>query len=116
MTNRHARQMRLAEVGSTGQAKIAAACIEVSGVGLSAEVTARYLAGAGVGTVRVRGEDLAASIAAVDPSVRVEVLPGVPAPPGDDDFGLHDPVARDVARGARAALRALRAVLVERGS
>jgi hypothetical protein len=115
MTHRHGRQMRLAEVGSTGQAGIAAACVEVGAVGLSAEVTARYLAGAGVGTIRGRGDDLAATIAAVDPSLRVEVVAGMSPPPVSDDFDLRDPVARDVARGARVALRALRAVLAERG-
>jgi hypothetical protein len=112
--DRHGRQIRLAEVGSTGQKRILEATVDVAVGGLAAEVAARYLAGAGVGCIRVRSTALAAAATAVDPAVRVEVDSGS----GHEDVGVHpeshdfrDPVAREVAEGARAALRAIRAVL-----
>lgn len=120
--SRHGRQARLAEVGAAGQARIVAATIDVPMVGLSGEVAARYLAGAGVGRLRVRSAAVAAAAGAIDPSVRVE-LGDVAShrDPTDDGDGpvssselaldLRDPVAREMAFGARVALRALRAVL-----
>ncbi len=114
--DRHDRQSRLADVGASGQARIAAATVEVRADGLAGEVAARYLAGSGVGCLRVRDGGLAAAAAATDPSVRVEVSE-VPAPaaPGsastDESSGFRDPSARDVARGAREALRTLRGLL-----
>ena len=112
--DRHGRQIRLAEVGSAGQKRILEATVDVAVGGLAAEVAARYLAGAGVGCLRVRSTALAAAATSVDPAVRVEVDSGSgredgEVRPGSHDF--HDPVAREVADGARAALRALRAVL-----
>jgi hypothetical protein len=122
--SRHGRQTRLAEVGAAGQARIVAATIDVPMDGLSGEVAARYLAGAGVGCVRVRSSAIAAAARSVDPAVRVEIATDTSGEgPRDDRRGLgssssrdppldlRDAVARDLALGARAALRALRAVL-----
>jgi len=121
--DRHARQSRLAGVGAEGQARIGRAVVDVRLDGFAADFAARYLAGAGVARVRVRAEDLADGARAIDASVGVEVDPllGVaddddgrsPASPepGRDLGDLDDASARDLARGALCALRALRAVL-----
>jgi hypothetical protein len=133
--DRHDRQARLPGVGTVGQERISAAIVEVQSEGLAAEVAVRYLAGAGVGALRVRDRALAAAAASIDPAVRVETetgdasaattgdasaattgdasaSTGVCCEPTDGAFAdLHDPAAREVARGAREALRALRAVL-----
>jgi hypothetical protein len=114
--DRHDRQARLAEVGAAGQDRIAAATVAIRTDGLAAQVATRYLAGAGVGVLRVRDRALVAAASAVDPQVRVEIVASEAegpdaatadaAPPG-----FHDAGARDVARGAREALRALRRLL-----
>jgi hypothetical protein len=109
--NRHARQARLAGVGAEGQARIGRASVEVRLDGLAADVAARYLAGAGVGCVRVRAEELAAGARAIDAGVRVEVDPSLGV--GADAVDLDDASARDLARGALCALRAIRAALEE---
>jgi len=114
--DRHDRQSRLAGVGAAGQQRIAAALVDVQADGLAGEVAARYLAGAGVGRLHVRDRALAQAAASVDPSVRVEVgaspAPAATAGPSTDELpGFRDPSARDVARGAREALRALRGLL-----
>jgi hypothetical protein len=122
--SRHGRQTRLAEVGAAGQARIVAATVDVPMVGLSGDVASRYLAGAGVVRLRVRSAAIAAAASAIDPSVRVEIDdPAAPRGSSDDRrlarscsptsdwLDLRDPVARDLALGARAALRVLRAVL-----
>jgi hypothetical protein len=101
-------------VGAAGQERIAAATVEVRADGLAGEVAARYLAGAGVGCLRVHDGALAAAAAAIDPSVRVEQAGASPAPgpsSTDESCGFRDPLARDVARGAREALRTLRALI-----
>jgi hypothetical protein len=111
--SRHGRQTRLAEVGSAGQARIASATVDVAVEGLAAEVATRYLAGAGVGCVRVRqadGAGLAAIASSIDPAVRVEVVEFRRAS-DEDGLELRDPGAREVALGARLALRALRRAL-----
>jgi hypothetical protein len=117
--SRHGRQTRLAEVGLAGQARIHAARIDIPMGGLAGNVAARYLAGAGVGCLRVRSPAVAAAATAIEPGVRIEIEDAgderphnAPSPMSDEaPFDLRDPVARDVARGARFALRALRAVL-----
>jgi hypothetical protein len=129
--NRHDRQARLAEVGAAGQRRVAAATIEVRAGAFAAEVATRYLAGAGVGRLRVHDGALAAAAAAIDPAVSVEVEepraslaaeglrasstaegPRMPSPvEAEASAGFHDPSAREAMRGAREALRALRAIL-----
>jgi hypothetical protein len=111
VAHRHGRQVRLLEVGAAGQARIARACVDVGIDGFAGEVAASYLAGAGVGCVRVRDASLADSVRAIDPEVRTEVASALAVEPPDVDLGLRDPVARDLGRGAALALRALRAVL-----
>ena len=112
--DRHDRQARLAEVGSAGQTRIAAASIAVRASGLAAEMTTRYLAGAGVGRLRVGDRALADVATSVDPALRVEVDADASSPAPEDTSELRelrDPYAREAARGAREALRALRGVL-----
>jgi len=107
--DRHARQARLAGVGAEGQARIARASVDVRLGGFAADVAARYLAGAGVARVRVRADELAAGARAIDAGVAVEVAPSLAI--AEDAVDLEDPSARDLARGALAALRAIRAAL-----
>jgi hypothetical protein len=108
---RHVRQERLAEVGAEGQARIASACVEVRLDGLAADVAVRYLAGAGVGRLRLREDRLVASALEIDPAARAQVDPTVGTDDAVDAFDLRDRAARDVMRGALTALRALRAAL-----
>jgi hypothetical protein len=115
--DRHDRQARLAGVGVAGQRAIAAATVDVRGGGLAAEVATRYLAGAGVGALRVGDPALGVAATSIDAAVRVEVdavgsSRGPQAPSTDEGaFGLRDPSAREVAQGAREALLALRGIL-----
>jgi hypothetical protein len=111
--DRHARQIRLTEVGSEGQARVAAATVELRLVGLEAAVAVSYLAGSGFGGLRVRDERLAGLARAVDPSVRTHVDTTLTDDEGPPAYDLRDPIARAVATGARTALRALRSVLAE---
>jgi len=90
--DRYTRQERLAEIGRTGQARIASARVELRLNGLAAQVAAKYLAGAGVESVQVK------------PCVSDDDQ-------GVDALGMRDPVARDLARGAQAALRAIHEAL-----
>jgi hypothetical protein len=108
--NRHARQERLAGVGVDGQARIAGASVDVGLDGFAAEVAARYLAGAGVATIRVREAALGEGARALDARVGVAVEPALPAAE-DDEIDLRHPVARDLARGALHALYLVRAAL-----
>ncbi len=110
---RHDRQARLAEIGSAGQERIAAASVEIRSEGLAAEVATRYLAGAGVRELRVRDRVLAAVATAMDPAVRavVDAEMVTTAAGGEASLDLRDPSAREVARGAREALRTLRAIV-----
>jgi hypothetical protein len=109
--DRHGRQARLEEVGALGQARIGRAVVDVRLDGLAADVAARYLAGAGVAAVRVRDEKLAEGARALAPGVRVQVEPMLAVEDERRHFGISDPACRDLARGAHAALLALRAVL-----
>jgi hypothetical protein len=56
----------------------------------------------------VADERLAQLARSVDPVVRVEIDTALAHDPAEEPIGLRDPVARDVARGAHYALRALR--------
>ena len=111
--DRHARQARLTGVGREGQARLERAQADVLLDGLAADVAARYLAGAGVASVRVRSDAAGAGARAIDRRVAVEVDPCLPAdaPQGGPATGLRDPVVQQLARGALAALRALRLAL-----
>jgi hypothetical protein len=84
------RQIRLAEVGSDGQARLAAAVLEVRGRdGSLAEFL--YLHRAGV--------------------ERVELRPDRPAPPFPHAALFHHPEARRLAAGAWRALAQMRTIL-----
>jgi hypothetical protein len=110
---RHTRQIRLPEIGDCGQALFAAGRVRVVGEGLAAEVAARYLAGAGVGTLCVDGERVARAARAVDPDVKTEPAREAGAARAGPPFELVDGAAREVAAGAWAALVALRRLLAK---
>jgi hypothetical protein len=113
--DRHSRQARLASVGVEGQARIARACVDVGLTGFGGIVAARYLAGAGVGGLRVPTQALATAAHAVDGGVDVQVDPSLPeAPPFEGE--LSDPAGRELARGAIFALRALRRAIDPAGA
>jgi len=112
MKPRHARQGTLAEVGERGQARVGGSTATVLGSGASAAVEARYLAGAGVGTLVVATDSIAREARDLDSSVAVRVdrslAPPPPPPPWAE--GMH-PAAREVAVGAYRALLLLRRTL-----
>jgi hypothetical protein len=119
--DRHARQAKLAEVGPAGQARIGRAVVSVPFGGWAADVAVRYLAGAGVAAVRVPDAQLAEGARALAPGLCVEVDPalaGADGGPGRSDARpaasvLRDPAARELLRGALAALEAIRGALGE---
>jgi len=92
---RFLRQVLLPEIGEAGQRRIEAASAAVAGEGLAGEVASRYAQGAGFAAV-------------VPGAIDVEAL--APA-----DL-VHDPRAREILAGARAALGELRRALREEGS
>ncbi len=109
MADRHARQIRLAEVGEEGQARLERASAPITERGVAGETMARYLTAAGIGTLTVDDDTHEQAVRAMSDATGVVRGPvGAPAPDGDLD-DLH-PAARDVARGARGAVRVLRRV------
>lgn len=56
-SDRYARQMRLPEVGASGQARLAAATVAIVGAGGLGSPVAMYLAGAGVGRLTIIDDD-----------------------------------------------------------
>ncbi|MGO9838493.1 MAG: hypothetical protein ACLP1X_30295 [Polyangiaceae bacterium] len=108
---RHGRQIALAEVGVAGQARIEATRVNLALEGLAAQVAVRYLAGAGVGCLRVPDELLAQAARSVEPNARVEIATALVADSEPEPLSLRDPVARDLARGAHFALRVLRSAI-----
>ncbi|MGO8992918.1 MAG: hypothetical protein ACLQVI_06295 [Polyangiaceae bacterium] len=87
---RFTRQVRLAEVGEEGQARLTCVAVRVAHDGLAGDVEARYLVGAGA---------------------RVAVPLGGTVEPLPSWLASLSPVAREVASGAYAALSAVRATL-----
>jgi hypothetical protein len=142
VSSRYSRQTRLAEVGETGQARLAAGHVFVVADGLAGEVQARYLAGAGVGTLHVLHEGPARAASQVNVDVDVDVngdgdVNGLSSPSPSPSpspststststttttstisgFGIRDEAAREVALGAWRALHDIRALLgVESGT
>ena len=94
---RHTRQARLAEIGEAGQARLVASEVVVSLDGFAGDIEARYLAAAGVRVVR-RSKDQGEAI-----------IRGAEEPP----FGITDPSAAELARGAHTALVRMRAILAD---
>jgi hypothetical protein len=107
------RQAALVEVGEIGQARLDAAQAEVLAEGFVAEVAARYLAGAGVGRLRVVDPSAAASAREANPDVRVDVVEPSEADAAApiDSLDLRDPSTRQLAAGALFALRTVRSTL-----
>jgi hypothetical protein len=110
---RYTRQVRLAEVGEAGQARLRESELAVRGGGVAGAIEARYLAGAGVGSLRVRDALQEEAARAVDGDVRVRVddRAGALEERSPLDALRMDPAAYDVAIGAWRALDALREVL-----
>jgi hypothetical protein len=108
MMKRHARQSRLAEVGERGQAKLAAAAVHVAPRGFAGVVAAKYLAGAGIGALRVRDEEARAAAVAVDPAVAVTAGEVAHAPVDLAPFGAKEEAASAFLEGAAFALRAIK--------
>jgi hypothetical protein len=125
MSYRHARQLRLAEVGEAGQRRLAESACVVRGHGLAAKIEARYLVGAGVGRLLVPSEEVARSARQLDASadVRIEAAildsaardlePATATSSEDPEWARSlSPPARDVALGAHRALSSLRRLLL----
>ena len=70
--NRYDRQMLLAGWGAEGQEKLRTATVTLQGQGIAAELCARYLAAAGIGTLRL--EAFADEARALNPFVQVHQL------------------------------------------
>lgn len=97
--SRFSRQIRLAEVGELGQARLAKAVVPLAREGFAREVEAAYLRAAGVG-------------------VREEPSPGASGAgdcPTSIDLGLRHRASQEVADGAWAALVEVRRILLEPG-
>jgi hypothetical protein len=73
---RFARQLAVPEVGAAGQERLLASRAAIVGDGLAAETAARYLAAAGVGTLRLLGsaasEEWDAALRGSNPDVALE--------------------------------------------
>ena len=108
---RYTRQARLAEVGERGQALLCAAEATLVGEGVAGMIAARYAAGAGVLSPRVRAAEALTAGAAVDARMRAVTDPSLETAKVPAWLDLRDPAARDVARGAYEALVAIRALL-----
>jgi hypothetical protein len=77
VAERFARQIALPEIGLAGQQRIAAARVALVGRDLAAETAARYLAAAGVGTLRLIGgrHDWDADLRGSNAAVMIEHAP-----------------------------------------
>ncbi|MCL2778575.1 MAG: hypothetical protein FWD73_11270 [Polyangiaceae bacterium] len=96
---RYVRQVRVAEIGEAGQARLAASLVVLQGQGFAREIEEMYLRLAGVPIA-----PLAAPSAGADAAN--ELLP-VDA----SSLGIENAAARDVAAGAWRALVAMRQIL-----
>ena len=91
LVRRYERQARLAEIGAEGQERLAQAEVSVTSPGIGGEIEALYLLAAGLRNVRLDGARDSGPFSS---------------------FGVVDPAARDFARGAHAALRAVREIVL----
>ena len=117
---RYARQVAVPGIGERGQALIRGGSVAVIGEGLAAEVCALYLAGAGVGSLRVSERWLAGCAALNGEDVRL-TSDGPPSPP-DMEVAVEvggvrhvPPPGAAVIGGARAARWALARLLSSGG-
>ncbi len=117
--SRHDRQRILPEIGEVGQARLASGRATVDGVGVSGEIEALYLAGAGVGRIVVTNAATADAARAIDPEARVDVDPHARSTRDHEaqaPFTVRDGAARDVALGAWRALDTIRRLLAKDAS
>lgn len=110
---RTVRQRLVPEIGDEGQGHIERATALVVETGLSGEVEARYLAGAGFGLVRTRANSVSRAALATNPRVTVAADADDQTPPDqplcDAIAALApDPAVLAVAQGAARALRQIR--------
>ncbi len=121
---RTVRQRLVPEIGEEGQARITAGTALVVATGLSGEVEAHYLAGAGFGLVRTSTHAATRAVLETNPTVAIATdadplgdPKAGPVPstvfadqPLSDALGAlcSDPSARAVAQGAARALRQVR--------
>jgi hypothetical protein len=113
---RHSRQVKLADFGEEGQARLEATTGFVETDGLSGVVEARYLAGAGVGKISTAHEAIGEIARAVDATVQIVEPRRAPLGHGEPPaFGMRDPVALEVALGAWRALAHVRRATLKRG-
>jgi hypothetical protein len=108
---RHQRQVSLAGIGEGGQRRLARALVSVPGSGFEAETAVRYLAGAGVGRLRVSTSSLQAAATAIDPTLEVGVEPSLRATPATCPFEWRDPAAAELATGSYLALQIIRTIV-----
>ncbi|MBX3201323.1 MAG: hypothetical protein KF894_24520 [Labilithrix sp.] len=95
---RFSRQTRLAEIGPSGQARLAAARVRLGGPGFAGEIERRYVVAAGL---QLAADDPTVDPDAIDRAADVRTLE------------LRHEAAREVAAGALRALAAVRAALAE---
>lgn len=93
---RHGRQIRLADIGAEGQARLCASSVVLRSDGLTRAVEERY--------VRSSGIDIVDAAPTVDPA-RIDHDADASA------LGMRHAPAREVAEGALRALAAFRAAL-----
>lgn len=94
LARRYGRQIRLADVGEAGQAKLCAAEVKLGASGFARDVEERYVRSAGMKVAPADG--------------------GTPPPPVDEHLSsleLRHRAASEVAEGALRALVAIRAAL-----
>jgi hypothetical protein len=108
---RYLRQMQI--IGEPRQRALMQSHVVVRGEALDGLIEALYLIGAGVGTGEVATAELARVVRALNPAVTVTVFPAravdvsETAEFADELSGFADEIAKDAARGALRALRAL---------
>ena len=121
---RFSRQSRLAEVGDAKQERLSRSRVDVAASGFEGWVEGRYLAGAGVGVLRVADPSTQHAATRLRSAIAIETVPAASSPPRDaegaspsaepdDKPRFFDRSAEAYARAARRALRRLRAILEE---
>lgn len=94
---RYGRQIRLADVGEAGQAKLCAAHVVLGGAGFARDIEERYVRAAGMNVVAPEDAGAPARARAVEVDVTA--------------LGFRHESTREVAEGALRALVAIRAAL-----
>ena len=102
--------MRVAEVGREKQQNLRRASVVVHGNDLSAQVEALYLAGAGVGALRV-DEEIGDATAAINAEVAVEKKSDATENEIDARVADLNPIAAQIFSGASRALEKMKVIL-----